>query len=557
MRLYAYSRRGRPADPFRVPGDGGYGTVGPVRIWRRTRDRLGSAGTLGTSAVRAWRQSGLSLPVNPLTGLRLSRDVLVHGVSPAIGWAAGADRHPAAPAVVDGYGYHLTQRQAEDLTRRVTATLRGLGVAVDHPAAVLGRNSAGFAVAVAAVARTGADLLYLNPGFTADQVRDLCAAHGVRLVLADPDLADRVPARLPVLDLTDPDSWPAPAGAPFRVSPGGGRHIILTSGTTGRPKGADRSRTPITAAASLLAALPYREGGVHVMAAPLFHSWGWLNHRLDALLDSLEVMVARPSAAAVLDAAEQYGASLIVATPVVVGRLAEAGPSGRDLSGLRGVLVSGAPIPPDVVGRFREQFGDVLFNLYGSTEVGYATVAGPADLADAPTTAGRPLPGVTVALLDPAGAPAPPGVPGDVWVGSAAAFDGYVDGGDKPRRADGLVATGDVGVFDDAGRLFIRGRSDDLIISGGENVHPTEVEDALRRCPGVSDVAAVGRPDDAFGQRVVCYVVPRDETVAPGLADAVTTFAAGVLAPFQRPREVYLIGELPRNETGKVMRRLL
>ncbi len=221
------------------------------------------------------------------------------------------------------------------------------------------------------------------------------------------------------------------------------------------------------------------------------------------------------------------------------------------------MLVSGAAIPPDVIGRFREQFGDVLYNLYGSTEVGYATVAGPADLAEAPTTAGRPLPGVDVALLDPDGRPVPSGQPGDVWVGSSAAFDGYVDGGDKDRDADGLVSTGDVGVFDADGRLFIRGRSDDLIISGGENVHPTEVEDVLRLCPGVADIAAVGRPDDAFGQRVVCYVVPSEGADLALLPDDVVAFARDSLAAFQRPREVYLVGELPRNETGKVLRRLL
>lgn len=525
--------------------------------WGAARRRVGGATDLGLSAVKAWRQSGLSIPANPLTGLRLGRDLFVHGVSPGIGWAAGADRHPDAPAVIDSHGYHLTQREAEDLTRRATAALRERGLRSGVTAAVLGRNSAGFAVAIAAVARTGADLVYLNPGFTTGQIDELCQRLGVGLVLADSDLRHHVPAGIPSADLSYPESWAASGSAPFRIAPGGGRHIILTSGTTGRPKGADRSRTPLEATVSLLSALPYRELGVHVMAAPLFHSWGWLNHRIDGLLDSLEIMVPRPDAASVLDAAAHHRAALVITTPVVVSRLAASGPGSRDLSALRGVLVSGAPIPPDVIGTFRRRFGDILYNLYGSTEVGYATVAGPADLAEAPTTAGRPLPGVTVALLDPAGRPANTGTPGDVWVGSSAAFDGYVDGADKERRADGLVATGDVGVFDDSGRLFIRGRSDDLIISGGENVHPTEVEEALRRCPGVADVAAVGRPDDAFGQRVVCYVVPAADADAGALADGVMGFAATSLAPYQRPREVYLIGELPRNETGKVMRRLL
>lgn len=516
-----------------------------------------NAGDLGWSAMRAWRSSGLSIPWNPLTGARLGRDLFVHGVSPAIGWAAAADRHPDALAVVDSHGYWLSQREAELLTRQATVALRAFGLTNGSTAAILGRNSAGFAVSIAAVARTGADLLYLNPGFSQSQIQDLCEQRNVVLVLADPDLAAAVPSGTATWDLTQPRGWGAGPAGGFRVSPGGGRHIILTSGTTGRPKGADRSRTPLEATISLLSALPYRERGIHVMAAPLFHSWGWLNHRLSALLDSTEIMVPRPTAEAVLTAAAHHRAELIVTTPVVVRRLAEAGPGNRDLSALRGVLVSGAPLPADVIAEFRRGFGDTLFNLYGSTEVGYATVATPADLAAAPDTAGRPLAGVTVAILDEGGAPVATRQIGNVWVGSSATFDGYLDGGDKERRPDGLVATGDIGRFDDAGLLFIKGRSDDLIISGGENVHPTEVEDVLRTCAGVADVAAVGRPDERFGQHVACYVVPTADADRTRLPDAIMAFARRHLAAYQRPGEIHLVAELPRNETGKVLRRLL
>lgn len=514
-----------------------------------------SAGELGTAAVQALVSSRLMLPWNPVQNLKLGRDLLVHGPSPAIGWAPGATRHPDELAVVDERGTALTYRQAENLTRGAAATLGELGLAPGRTAAVLGRNSAGFALAIAAVSRAGADLVYLNPGFTAGQVADLLRERGVDLVLADPDLLDRLPPDVTPLRLDDPLSWAHESS--FAVTRGGGRHIILTSGTTGHPKGADRSRTPLEAAVSLLAVLPYRVRATHVMAAPLFHSWGWLNHRINSLLDSTEIMVSRPSAEAVLDAAARYRAAVIVATPVVVRRLAQSGPGGRDLTNLRGVLVSGAPIPPDVVTRFRHEFGELIYNLYGSTEVGYATVATPADLAAEPTTAGRALPGVRLVVLDPSGEPVPPGVEGEVWVGSAASFEGYVDGQDKDRRGD-LVATGDLGILDRQGRLFVRGRSDDLIISGGENVHPTEVEAVLRHHPEVGDAAAVGRPDADFGQRVVSFVVPSDECLDPtGLPDRVLAFARDRLAGYQRPREVVVVDALPRNETGKVLRRLL
>ena len=344
--------------------------------------------------------------------------------------------------MIDEYGVTLTYREAEYLTRGAAESLAERGLIPGTAAAVLGRNSAGFAIAIAAVSRTGADLVYLNPGFTRPNSPTSSTTGESTLVLADPELLERLPVQVPVLTLNDPASWSHPWR--FEVTEGGGRHIILTSGTTGQPKGADRSRTPLEAAVSLLAVLPYRERATHVMASPMFHSWGWLNHRICCLLDSTEVMIARPTAEQVLDAAAEHRAEIIVTTPVVVRRLAEAGPGDRDLSHLVGVLVSGAPIPPDVIISFQDQFGDVIYNLYGSTEVGYATVASPQDLAAAPTTAGRPLPGVSVQLLDPTGDPVPPGAEGEVWVGSSASFDGYIDGEDKDRRGD-LVATGDLG----------------------------------------------------------------------------------------------------------------
>lgn len=513
------------------------------------------AGALGTAALQALISSRLMLPLNPMSNAKLGRDLLVHGFSPAIGWAPGAARHPGDVAVADETGLTLTYRGAEDLTRGGVEVLKERGLGPGRTAAVLGRNSAGFAIAIAAVARTGADLVYLNPGFTATQLADLVHGHDVDLVLADPELRDHLPPDVETLPLNQPLAWSHESR--FAVTESGGRHIILTSGTTGRPKGADRSRTPLEATVSLLAVLPYRVRATHVLAAPLFHSWGWLNHRISSLLDSTEIMVSRPSAEAVLDAAAAHHADVIVTTPVVVRRLAQTGAGRRDLSQLRGVLVSGAPIPPDVIAQFRRGFGDLIYNLYGSTEVGYATVATPRDLAEAPTTAGRALPGVRVVVLDPSGAEVPRGVEGEVWVGSAAAFDGYVDGQDKDRRGE-LVATGDLGILDERGRLVVRGRADDLVISGGENVHPTEVEAVLRNHPEVTDVAAVGRPDPDFGQRVVAYVVPdpgcRDPNALP---ERVLAFGRDQLAAYQRPKEVIVVDHLPRNETGKILRRLL
>jgi fatty-acyl-CoA synthase len=336
----------------------------------------------------------------------------------------------------------------------------------------------------------------------------------------------------------------------------GGRHIILTSGTSGRPKGADRGQSPLAAAAALLCRLPYRERCTVVMAAPMFHSWGWLNHRLASLLDTTEVMVPRAGASAILEATDRYRAELVVTTPVAVARLAESGPGAHDLSPLRGVLVSGALIPPDVVERFQARFGPILYSVYGSTEVGLATVADPEQLGEHPDTAGQPLAGVGISVLDEEGSRVPVGAEGEIWVGSDSGFAGYIDGADRPRRGS-MVSTGDRGRLDPHGLLFVHGRADDLIISGGENVHPAEVENALRGLAQVADVAAVAVPDETFGQAIRVHVVPAAGVAADELIDLVRARAAAVLAPYQRPRDVVVCSDLPRNATGTVERRLL
>lgn len=519
----------------------------------------------GAPGLRALWSSRLTPPLNPLNRYKLYRDLLTFGFTPAIGYAGGAARHSNETATIDESGWQLTFREAEDLTRQCTAGLHQLGIGHDSVVAVLGRNSIGLTQAIAAVSRTGADLVYLNTGFRASQIETIIADRGVELVLVDEDLAERIPSGTPTARLNDPRSWSEADHNTHTISVGrqlSGRHIILTSGTTGKPKGADRSQAPVEAIVALLDSLPYRQRATHIMAAPLFHSWGWLNHRLSSLLDPTEVMIPKPTAKAVLDAAEAHQAEIIVTTPVVIRRLAATGPSGRDLSKLRGVLVSGSAIPGPVVTAFGDKFGPVLYNLYGSTEVGFATCASPDDLMKFPDTAGRPLQGVEVSILDSAGAVVATGEEGEIWVGSAASFDGYIDGGDKDRR-DNLLSTGDSGYFDEDGRLFVLGRLDDLIISGGENVHPSEVEAVLRHHPQVADVVAVGHPNPEFGQAVVAYVVPTETAgTDTGLSDAdlaadIMNFARENLAGYQRPGEIIIRQDLPVNETGKVLRRLL
>jgi fatty-acyl-CoA synthase len=199
-----------------------------------------------------------------------------------------------------------------------------------------------------------------------------------------------------------------------------------------------------------------------------------------------------------------------------------------------------------------DRFGDSVYNLYGSTEVAYATIATPEDLRAAPGTAGRPPRGTVVRLFDDAGIEVPQGEVGRIFVGNEMSFEGYTGGGNK-EAIDGLLSSGDVGHIDSSGRLFIDGRDDEMIVSGGENVFPREVEDLLADLDGVVEVAVIGVEDPEFGQRLKAFVVLADGAEL-STAD-VNAHVKAHLASFKTPREVEFLDELPRNATGKVLKR--
>jgi len=224
------------------------------------------------------------------------------------------------------------------------------------------------------------------------------------------------------------------------------------------------------------------------------------------------------------------------------------------VSSLRIVALSGSALPGELATRAMDALGDVVYNLYGSTEVAWATIATPEDLRAAPGTAGRPPLGTVVRLMDGEGREVPAGGTGRIFVGNEMMFEGYTGGGGK-EIIGGLMSTGDVGRFDADGRLFVEGRDDEMIVSGGENVFPREVEDLLADHPDVEEVAVVGVPDDEFGQRLRAYVVARNGAALD--EDTVKRHVRENLARYKVPREVVFMDELPRNATGKVLKREL
>jgi acyl-CoA synthetase (AMP-forming)/AMP-acid ligase II len=511
---------------------------------------------LDAVGMRVLARSGLIAPVRPDRLLGMGLSLARWGITPAFGYAAGAARHPNRVALVDDDG-SLTWREVDQRTDRLASELLVRGIRSGDPVGLLARNGRGLVEGLVSLAKVGADVLYLNTGSAGEPLAQVLDREGATAVLYDeefaemlrPSLEDRIGVTTGELaELARTSALGAPP-KPASTS----RQIILTSGTTGPPKGAARTGGGIEDAVAALSRIPLRAGETTVIAAPAFHAWGLGHLSLGMLLGSTVVLQRTFEPERVLAAVEQHRASTLVVVPVMLERLLKAAAAGTyDLTSLRIIASSGSALHGDLVQRVQDVFGPVLHNLYGSTEVAYAAVATPEDLAADPRTAGKPPHGVTLRVVDEAGHDVPPGTTGRIFVGSGLSFSGYTDGSDKDRL-DGLVATGDLGTLDGEGRLTVLGRDDDMVVISGENVHPGQVEDVLAEDPSVAEVAVVDEPDPVYGVRLVAHVVPAsgaeiDET---HLADLVR----GRLARFAVPRAFKVHRELPRNATGKVLRK--
>jgi len=366
-------------------------------------------------------------------------------------------------------------------------------------------------------------------------------------------LGDRVTSIEALLPSYD-DSDLEPTGHHARI-------VILTSGTTGTPKGAPRSEAGVGAAVSLLSRLPLRYGWRTHIAAPLFHTWGFAHLALSMLLGSTVVLRRRFDPEVTLQAVTDERCESLVVIPVMLQRILNLPQKTLDrypLPSLEVTAASGSSLPGDLALDWMDTFGDNLYNVYGSTEVAYASIATPRDLREAPTSAGKPPWATVVKILDADGREVPTGESGRIFVGNGMLFEGYTGGSDTEVETkeivDGLMSSGDVGRFDAQGRLYVEGRDDEMIVSGGENVFPQEVEDCLSRHEAVVEVAAIGVDDAQFGKRLRAFVV----VAADGpTEDDLKDWVKENLARFKVPREIVFLDELPRNATGKILKREL
>jgi acyl-CoA synthetase (AMP-forming)/AMP-acid ligase II len=521
--------------------------------------------------ANTFARAGVLRPTRPDRALRAILGLHRWGPTLAGGYVGAAARYPGAAAVIDERGT-VTFADVDRHSNAIARGLAGYGIREGDGVAIMCRNHRWFVEASIACSKLGAHALYLNTSFAGPQVTEVVHRERPAGIVYDDEFAPVVreanEGRLGFVAWAEnPSGGDHPSleeltrtrtGLPLSPPAVPGRTVILTSGTTGTPKGANRaSPSSLGPAAALLSAIPLHARETTVIAAPLFHSWGFAHLYLSTALSSTLVLRRRFDPQDTLRAVAEHHASALIVVPVMLQRILELCPEAlhtHDVSSLRVIAVSGSALPGPLAQRVMDAFGDKLYNLYGSTEVAWASIASPRDLRVAPGTAGRPPRGTAVKILDQGGDEVPTGQSGRIFVGSELLFDGYTGGGDKARIGD-LMSTGDVGHFDAAGRLFVDGRDDDMIVSGGENVFPSEVENLLAGVPGVSEAAVVGVADNQFGQRLRAYVV-----LAPGASLSEPELQSHVranLARYKIPREILFVDELPRNATGKVLKRRL
>ncbi|UXA07327.1 AMP-binding protein [Mycobacterium sp. SMC-2] len=515
-------------------------------------------GVIGTAA-RALLRSRLLTPPSPLATLRLMREARRGGTNPYTLLAVTATRWPGRAAIVDDDGvwdYRQLRSATDSLARRLSRD----GVAPGDAVGVMCRNGRNFIAGVFAAALVGADVVLVNTDFRSDALASAMSTHRITTMIADDEFGERTRAADESIILIDPATITVEEGEPRPDVAAPGRIVLLTSGTTGTPKGVPRSpqlRSAVGVWVTILDRTGLRTGSRISVAMPMFHGLGLGMLMLAVALGGTVLTHRHFDAEAALAQASLHRADAFTAVPIVLARilaLPERVRARNPVPYLRVVMSSGDRLDPTLGQRFMDAYGDILYNGYGSTEVGIGALATPADLRDAPETVGRPVAGCPVRILDWNGTPVGPRVTGRIFVGGELASDGYTGGGAKDV-VDGMTSTGDMGYLDNAGRLYIVGREDDMIISGGENVYPRAVENALAQHPAVADNAVIGVPDEKFGHRLVAFVVmePGSDTDVAALRD----YLKGKVSRFEQPRDITVVTSIPRNPAGKVLRKEL
>jgi fatty-acyl-CoA synthase len=487
-----------------------------------------------------------------------------------------ARRNPNGVALIDEDG-ELTYAELDEAVHAVANGLLAKGVHGGDGVAILARNHRWFLIANYGAARAGARIILLNSEFSGPQIKEVSEREGAKVIIYDDEYTDAVSKADPPLGKlralgVNPDADVPSSSADETLkeliarsskepAPKASKHasiIILTSGTTGTPKGANRSTPPSLApVGGILSHVPFKAGEVTSLPAPMFHALGYLHATLAMFLGSTLVLRRKFKPPLVLEDIEKHKVTAMVVVPVMLSRILDAlekMDKKPDLSSLKIVFISGSQLGAELATRALKDIGPVIYNMYGSTEIAFATIAGPEHLELNAATVGPVVKGVKVKLLDDNGNVVARGEVGRIFVGNAFPFEGYTGGGHK-QIIDGLMSSGDVGYFDEHDLLYVSGRDDEMIVSGGENVFPAEVEDLISGHPEVIEATAIGVEDKEWGHRLRAFVVKKDG--ADVNEDTIKGYVRDHLARYKVPREVVFLDELPRNPTGKILKREL
>jgi acyl-CoA synthetase (AMP-forming)/AMP-acid ligase II len=539
----------------------------PVQLPKRLLDEV----VRQAYPVKVFTQAGFVRPMRPDHVARLLIELRRWGNTPAAAFSISAIIRGDDPAIIDEQG-PVSFVDVDRRSNALASSLKEAGIGPGDNVGVMCRNHRGFIESIVALSKLGANTLLLNTGFAGPQLADVCEREETAALIYDAEFSDllkgAIKGRRRFVAWTDRGDRGSEPGLDEMIEGGStdaltpprdpGRVVILTSGTTGTPKGAGRAQPKnLDPAVSLLSVIPLHAGETTLIAAPLFHSWGFAHFTMGLLLESTIVLQRKFDPEATLAAIAEHRPTVLAVVPVMLQRIMALPEKTRrkyDTSSLRVVAASGSALPGELATQFMDEFGDILYNLYGSTEVAWATIATPADLRAAPGTAGRPPWATTVRLFDEHNKPVEGGETGRIFASSGFEFEGYTGGGHK-AQIGGLMSTGDVGRFDSDGRLFVEGRDDEMIVSGGENVFPREIEDLISNRPDVDEVAIIGVKDPEFGQRLKAFIVPKGSKKPS--EDEIKKYVRSNTARYKVPREVVFLKELPRNTTGKVLKREL
>lgn len=490
-------------------------------------------------------------------------DLTADGTLPAV-WREHAGREPDRSCLHDSGAGWISRGELATGSAAVAGRLYAAGLRRGDR--VLLSAPSGFALVAAHVAclRMGLVVVPLNAALRRREVAHIVGDAAPRgAILDDPDMRAWVRRTAPEA-LVCTSAVDLPAGeVPNLDDLDGDEAAILgyTSGTTGTPKGAVLTHANLLAGAEALRrAWDWRESDRLVLALPLFHIHG-LGVGLHGTLLAGASAILQPSfdPGSVIDAVLEHRATLFFGVPTMYKRLV-AHHRVAELAGLRLAVSGSAPLPAALHRELGAVTGLRVLERYGMTET-VMLVSNPLDGDRRPGSVGFPLPGVDLWLGEPGESPGaapevPPGASGEIWVRGPNVFAGYWRRPGTGPRADGWFRTGDVGRRDADGYLFLEGRTGEVIITGGMNVHPREVEEQLADHPAIAEVAIAGRPDEQWGELVTAYVVPAPDHRAPTLAD-LRGHVAERLAPYKHPRAVIPVKAIPRNALGKVQRHLL